>query len=291
MPFLATVVAHVSLLGLALGTCRGTLSRLVLLVPLVVSSFTLAVGWSVSRSCRRTVAVAGRSCRRTVAVAGRSCRRAVVAVSGRLCRRELAAECCVGKELREEPRLGTMAIKAHAKWVRPSRPVPEIWVHDESPEMVTEGSAMAKAPAGTTEDPAMVEEVGSEDELEDITPVMEEIWTPPYHVPESSWSEWCSAGHLMSAGHSTAIPKWIQWEAGPENSTSVRGGRAGGEDKEKIKELQQELESKGSTAGSQAAAAEENKRSQKEEATEGTTPAAAAEEEEDPEKGDKEEDP
>ena len=94
MPFLATVVAHVSLLGLALGTCRGTLSRLVLLVPLVgfVSSFTLAVGWSVSRSCRRTVAVAGRSCRRTVAVAGRSCRRAV-AVSGRLCRRELAAEC------------------------------------------------------------------------------------------------------------------------------------------------------------------------------------------------------
>ena len=42
MPFLATVVAHVSLLGLALGTRRGTLSRLVLLVPLVgfVSSFT-----------------------------------------------------------------------------------------------------------------------------------------------------------------------------------------------------------------------------------------------------------
>ena len=89
---------------------------------------------------------------------------------------------------------------------------------------------MAKAPAGTTEDPAMVEEVGSEDELEDITPVMEEIWTPPYHVPESSWSvpgpldhaqtphytfcllceKWCSAGHLMSAGHSTAIQKWIQ---------------------------------------------------------------------------------
>ena len=103
-------------------------------------------------------------------------------------------------------------------------------MHDDSPEMVTEGSAMAKAPAGTTEDPAMVEEVGSEDELEDITPVMEEIWTPPYHVPESSWSvpgpldhvqtphytfcllceKWCSAGHLMSAGHSTAIPKWIQ---------------------------------------------------------------------------------
>ena len=121
-------------------------------------------------------------------------------------------------------------MKAHAKWVRPSRPVPEIWVHDESPEMVTEDSAMAKAPAGTTEDPAMVEEVGSEDELEDITPVMEEIWTPPYHVPESSWSvpgpldhaqtphytfcllceKWCSAGHLMSAGHSTAIQKWIQ---------------------------------------------------------------------------------
>ena len=44
MPFLATVVAHVSLLGLALGTCRGTLFRLVLLVPLVgfVSSFTFA---------------------------------------------------------------------------------------------------------------------------------------------------------------------------------------------------------------------------------------------------------
>ena len=44
MPFLATVVAHVSLLGLALGTCRGTLSRLVFLVPLVgfVSSFTFA---------------------------------------------------------------------------------------------------------------------------------------------------------------------------------------------------------------------------------------------------------
>ena len=81
-----------------------------------------------------------------------------------------------------------------------------------------------------TEDPAMVEEVGSEDELEDITPVMEEIWTPPYHVPESTWSvpgpldhaqtphytfcllceKWCSAGHLMSAGHSTAIQKWMQ---------------------------------------------------------------------------------
>ena len=44
------------------------------------------------------------------------------------------------------------------------RGVPEIWVHDESPA-VTEDSAMAKAPAGTTEDPAMVEEVGSEDEL------------------------------------------------------------------------------------------------------------------------------
>ena len=44
MPFLATAVAHVSLLGLALGTRRGTLSRLVLLVPLVgfVSSFTFA---------------------------------------------------------------------------------------------------------------------------------------------------------------------------------------------------------------------------------------------------------
>ena len=103
-------------------------------------------------------------------------------------------------------------------------------VHDESPEMVTEDSAMAKAPPGTTEDPAMVEEVGSEDELEDITPVMEEIWTPPYHVPESTWSvpgpldhaqtphytccllceKWCSAGHLMSAGHSTAIQKWMQ---------------------------------------------------------------------------------
>ena len=75
-----------------------------------------------------------------------------------------------------------------------------------------------------------VEEVGSEDELEDITPVMEEIWTPPYHVPESTWSvpgpldhaqtphytfcllceKWCSAGHLMSAGHSTAIQKWMQ---------------------------------------------------------------------------------
>ena len=136
----------------------------------------------------------------------------------------------LGKELRVEPRLGTVAMKAHAKWVRPSRPVPEIWVHDESPEMVTEDSAMAKAPAGTTEDPAMVEEVGSEDELEDITPVMEEIWTPPYHVPESTWSvpgpldhaqtphytfcllceKWCSAGHLMSAGHSTAIQKWMQ---------------------------------------------------------------------------------
>ena len=38
-------------------------------------------------------------------------------------------------------------MKAHAKWVRPSRPVPEIWVHDESPA-VTEDSAMAKAPAG-----------------------------------------------------------------------------------------------------------------------------------------------
>ena len=75
-----------------------------------------------------------------------------------------------------------MAMKAHAKWVRPSRPVPEIWVHGESPA-VTEDSAMAKAPAGTTEDPAMMEEVGSEDELEDITPVMEEIfqvrWTTP----------------------------------------------------------------------------------------------------------------
>ena len=116
-------------------------------------------------------------------------------------------------------------MKAHAKWVRPSRPVPEIWVHDESPA-VTEDSAMAKAPAGTTEDPAMVEEVGSED----ITPVMEEIWTPPYHVPESTWSipgpldhaqtphytfcllceKWCSAGHLMSAGHSSAIQRWMQ---------------------------------------------------------------------------------
>ena len=120
-------------------------------------------------------------------------------------------------------------MKAHAKWVRPSRPVPEIWVHDESPA-VTEDSAMAKAPAGTTEDPAMMEEVGSEDELEDITPVMEEIWTPPYHVPESTWSipgpldhaqtphytfcllceKWCSAGHLMSAGHSSAIQRWMQ---------------------------------------------------------------------------------
>ena len=76
----------------------------------------------------------------------------------------------------------------------------------------------------------MVEEVGSEDELEDITPVMEEIWTPPYHVPESTWSipgpldhaqtphytfcllceKWCSAGHLMSAGHSSAIQSWMQ---------------------------------------------------------------------------------
>ena len=122
-----------------------------------------------------------------------------------------------------------MAMKAHAKWVRPSRPVPEIWVHGESPA-VTEDSAMAKAPAGTTEDPAMMEEVSSEDEPEDITPVMEEIWTPPYHVPESTWSipgpldhaqtphytfcllceKWCSAGHLMSAGHSSAIQRWIQ---------------------------------------------------------------------------------
>eukprot|EP00439_Symbiodinium_sp_Y106_P004921 s15716_g1.t1 len=70
--------------------------------------------------------------------------------------------------------------------VRPSRPVPEIWVHDESPA-VTEDSAMAKAPAGTTEDPATVEEVGSEDELEDITPVMEEVrWTTPRHLPSPS---------------------------------------------------------------------------------------------------------
>ena len=140
-------------------------------------------------------------------------------------------------------------MKAHAKWVRPSRPVPEIWVHDESPEMVTEGSAMAKAPAGTTEDPAMVEEVGSEDELEDITPVMEEIWTPPYHVPESSWSvpgpldhaqtphytfcllceKWCSAGHLMSAGILQRSKSGYSRGSGPENSTSVRGGRAGGD--------------------------------------------------------------
>eukprot|EP00439_Symbiodinium_sp_Y106_P007994 s9879_g1.t1 len=106
----------------------------------------------------------------------------------------------LGKELRVEPRLGAMAMKAHAKWVRPSRPVPEIWVHDESPA-VTEDSAMAKAPTGTTEDPAMVEEVGSEDEVEDITPVMEEIWTPPYHVPESTWS---------IPGHSSAIQRWMQ---------------------------------------------------------------------------------
>ena len=120
-------------------------------------------------------------------------------------------------------------MKAHAKWVRPSRPVPEIWVHDESPA-VTEDSAMAKAPAGTTEGPATVEEVSSEDELEDITSVMEEVWTPPYHAPESTWNiagpldhaqtpyftfcllceKWCSAGHLMSAGHSSAMQRWMQ---------------------------------------------------------------------------------
>ena len=120
-------------------------------------------------------------------------------------------------------------MKAHAKWVRPSRPVPEIWVHDESPA-VTEDSAMAKAPAGTTEGPATVEEVSSEDELEDITSIMEEVWTPPYHAPESTWNiagpldhaqtpyftfcllceKWCSAGHLMSAGHSSAMQRWMQ---------------------------------------------------------------------------------
>ena len=120
-------------------------------------------------------------------------------------------------------------MKAHAKWVRPSRPVPEIWVDDESPA-VTEDSAMAKAPAGTTEGPATVEEVSSEDELEDITPVMEEVWTPPYHAPQSTWNiagpldhaqtpyftfcllceKWCSAGHLVSAGHSSAMQRWMQ---------------------------------------------------------------------------------
>ena len=78
---------------------------------------------------------------------------------GRLVGRSVVLE-DLGKELRVEPRLEAMAMKAHAKWVRPSRPVPEIWVH------------------GTTEGPATVEEVSSEDELEDITPVMEEVWTP-----------------------------------------------------------------------------------------------------------------
>ena len=120
-------------------------------------------------------------------------------------------------------------MKAHAKWVRPSRPVPEIWMRDESPA-VTEDSAMAKAPAGTTEGPATVEEVSSEDELEDITSVMEEVWTPPYHAPESTWNiagpldhaqtpyftfcllceKWCSAGHLMFGGHSSAMQRWMQ---------------------------------------------------------------------------------
>ena len=54
-------------------------------------------------------------------------------------------------------------------------------------------------------------------------------------------------------------------------------------DNPRIEELKQEVESKGSTAGSQAPTADEDK----EQATEGTTPAgaAAAEEEEDPERG------
>ena len=63
-----------------------------------------------------------------------------------------------------------------------------------------------------------------------ITPVMEEVWTPPYHAPESTWSipgpldhaqtpsftfcllceKWCSAGHLMSAGHSSAMERWMR---------------------------------------------------------------------------------
>ena len=130
----------------------------------------------------------------------------------RLVGRSVVLEVLVGKELRVEPRLEAMAMKAHAKWVRPSRPVPEIWVH------------------GTTEGPATVEEVSSEDELEDITPVMEEVWTPPYHAPESTWKipgpldhaqtpcftfcllceKWCSAGHLMSAGHSSAMQRWMR---------------------------------------------------------------------------------
>ena len=53
-------------------------------------------------------------------------------------------------------------------------------------------------------------------------------------------------------------------------------------DKARIEELQQEVESRGSAAGSQAAATEEE---QEEQTTEGaTTQAAAADQEEDPEK-------
>ena len=122
-------------------------------------------------------------------------------------------------------------------------------MHGESPA-VTEDSAMAKAPAGTTEDPAMMEEVGSEDELEDITPVTEEIWTPPYHVPESTWSIPGPVGprpdtslHLLSALREMVFSGTLDvcraffsdpkvdavGEAAPANSTSLRGGRAGGD--------------------------------------------------------------
>ena len=77
-------------------------------------------------------------------------------------------------------------------------------MHNESPA-VTEDSTMAKAPAGTTEDPAMVEEVGLEDELEDITSVMEEIWTFPYDVLESTWIIPGPLDHVQTAHYTFCL--------------------------------------------------------------------------------------
>ena len=149
----------------------------------------------------------------------------------------------LGKELRVEPRLEAMAMKAHAKWVRPSRPVPEIWVHDESPA-VTEDSTMAKAPAGTTEGPATGGRArghhsrcgGGLDPPVPCSGVNVEYSRSAGPRPDTFLHLLPALREVMFSGTLDVCRAFFSdgkvdavGEAAPANTTSLRGGRAGGD--------------------------------------------------------------
>eukprot|EP00439_Symbiodinium_sp_Y106_P008942 s7924_g1.t1 len=121
--------------------------------------------------------------------------------------------------------------------------------HNEIPS-VTEDSTMAKVPAGTTEDPAMVEEVGLEDELEDITSVIGRNLDLPVRCsrvnvdysrsvgprPDSSLHLLSALREMMFSGTLDVYRAFFSdpkvdavGEAAPTNSISLRGGQAGGD--------------------------------------------------------------